>query len=68
VKFMVNGKVIGGCAAKSATTSATCSWKPTVQGQSVALTAILNPTSSSYSNVRSSALNVGVGRRTGRRG
>lgn len=67
VKFMVNGKVIGGCAAKSATTSATCSWKPSVQGQTVALTAILNPTSSSYSNVRSSALNVGVGRRTGRR-
>lgn len=67
VKFMVNGKVIGGCAAKSATTSATCSWKPTTQGQSVALTAILNPTSGSFSNVRSSALNVGVGRRTGPR-
>ena len=67
VKFMVNGKVIGGCAAKSATTSATCSWKPAIQGQSVALTALLNPTSSSFSNVRSSALNVGVGRRTGRR-
>lgn len=68
VKFMVNGKVIGGCAAKSATTSATCSWKPTTQGQSVALTALLNPTSGSFSNVRSSALNVGVGRRTGPRG
>jgi hypothetical protein len=67
VKFMVNGKVIGGCAAKSATTSATCSWKPAIQGQSVALTALLNPTSSSFSNARSSALNVGVVRRTGRR-
>ena len=67
VKFMVNGKVIGGCAAKSATTSATCSWKPAIQGQSVALTALLDPTSSSFSNVRSAALNVGVGRRTGRR-
>jgi len=67
VKFMVNGKVIGGCAAKSATTSATCSWKPSTQGQSVALTALFNPTSESFSNVRSSALNVGVSRRSGRR-
>ena len=67
VKFMVNGKVIGGCAAKSATTSATCSWKPTTQGQSATLTAILNPTSSSYSNAKSNTLNVGVGRRTGTR-
>jgi hypothetical protein len=67
VKFLANGKVIGGCASKSGSLSATCSWKPTVQGQSVALTAILNPTSNSYSNVRSAALNVGVGRRTGRR-
>jgi hypothetical protein len=68
VKFFANGKVIGGCAAKSATSSATCSWKPAIQGQSVALTALLNPTSGSYSNVRSSALNVGVTRRTGPRG
>jgi len=67
VKFYANGKVIGGCVAKSATTSATCSWKPTVQGQSVALTALLDPTSGSYSNARSTALNVGVGRRTGTR-
>jgi len=67
VKFFANGKVIGGCAAKSATTSATCSWKPAIQGQSVALTALLDPTSGSYSNVRSSALNVGVSRRSGRR-
>jgi hypothetical protein len=67
VKFFANGKVIGGCAAKSATTSATCSWKPAIQGQNVALTALLDPTSGSYSNVRSSALNVGVTRRTGAR-
>jgi hypothetical protein len=67
VKFMADGKVITNCAAKSATTSATCSWKPAIQGQSVALTALLDPTSGSYSNVRSPALNVGVGRRTGRR-
>ena len=67
VKFFANGKVIGGCAAKSATTSATCSWKPAIQGQNVALTALLNPTSGSFSNVRSSELNVGVTRRSGRR-
>jgi hypothetical protein len=67
VKFFANGKVIGGCAAKSATTSATCSWKPAIQGQSVALTALLDPTSGSFSNVRSSELNVGVTRRSGRR-
>jgi hypothetical protein len=63
VKFYANGKVIGGCSAKSATTSATCTWKPTVQGQSVLLTALLDPTSNSYSNVRSAPLNVGVTRR-----
>lgn len=67
VKFFANGKMIGGCAAKSGTTTATCSWKPMVQGQSVALTALLNPTSNSYSNVRSAALNIGVTRRTGAR-
>ena len=68
VKFYANGKVIGGCASKSATTSATCSWKPTVQGQRVTLTALLDPTSNSYSNVRSSNLQVQVVRRTGLRG
>lgn len=67
VKFLANGKVIGGCAAKNASNSATCSWKPAVQGQSVALTAILNPTSGSYATVKSSTLYVGVVRRTGRR-
>jgi hypothetical protein len=67
VKFFANGKVIGGCAAKSASSSATCSWTPSVQGQAVALTAILKPTSISYSTVKSAALTVGVGRRTGRR-
>lgn len=67
VKFLANGKVIGGCASKNASTSATCSWTPAVQGQSVALSAILNPTSGSYSTVKSSNLNIGVVRRTGRR-
>lgn len=67
VKFLANGKVIGGCVSKSGTTTATCSWKPMVQGQSVTIVAILNPTSNSYSTVRSAALNIGVTRRTGAR-
>jgi hypothetical protein len=67
VKFYANGKVIGGCASKSATTSATCSWKPTVQGQRVTLSALLVPTSNSFSNVRSSNVQVQVVRRTGLR-
>ena len=67
VKFMANGKVITGCAAKSGTTTVTCIWKPTVQGQNVSITAVLNPTSNSYSSVKSGALNVGVKRRTGAR-
>ncbi len=67
VRFLANGKVIGGCAAKSATSSATCTWTPAVQGIVVTLSAILNPTSNSYSAVKSAALNVGVGRRTGTR-
>ena len=67
VKFLANGKVIGGCASKSATSSATCSWKPSIQGQKVTLSASLNPTSNSYSNARSNNLDVGVTRRTGLR-
>jgi len=67
VKFLANGKVLGGCAALSGSSTVSCSWKPTVQGQNVSLTAILNPTSNAYSTVKSAALNVGVGRRTGRR-
>ncbi|MFM6940984.1 MAG: putative Ig domain-containing protein, partial [Candidatus Planktophila sp.] len=67
VKFFANGKALPGCAAKSGSTSATCSWKPSIQGQIIALYAALNPTSNSYSNVRSSTLNVPVTRRTGLR-
>jgi len=68
VKFYASGKVIGGCAAKSATTSATCAWKPAIQGKMVTITALLTPTLISYSIARSAALTVGVGRRTGARG
>jgi hypothetical protein len=67
IKFYANGKVIAGCASKSGTTSATCSWKPTTQGQFVRLTAFLNPTSGSYSNVTSSPLMIATTRRTGLR-
>jgi hypothetical protein len=67
VKFYANGKVIGGCAARVATTTATCSWKPAVQGANVRLTAVLDPTSDVYSNVTSSPLIVAVAKRTGLR-
>jgi hypothetical protein len=67
VKFYANGKVIGGCAARVATTTATCSWKPAVQGANVRLTAILDPTSDIYANVTSSPLIVAVAKRAGLR-
>jgi hypothetical protein len=67
VKFYANGKVIGGCVARVATTTATCSWKPAVQGANVRLTAILDPTSDVYANVSSSPLIVAVAKRTGLR-
>lgn len=67
VKFYANGKVIGGCASRVATTSATCSWKPSVQGANVRLTATLDPTSDIYANVTSSPLIVAVAKRTGLR-
>ena len=67
VRFLANGKVIPGCAARGATTATTCVWKPAVQGQMMALVGILSPTSNSYSVTKSATLNVSVGRRTTRR-
>lgn len=67
VKFYANGKVIGGCASRVATTSATCFWKPAVQGANVRLTATLDPTSDIYANVTSSSLMVAVAKRVGLR-
>jgi hypothetical protein len=67
VKFYSNGKVIAGCASRTGTSSATCAWKPTTQGQYVRLTALLIPNSGIYSNVTSAALNVATSKRTGLR-
>ena len=67
VSFYINGKSIGGCTALHTTSSATCAWKPAVQGKSVTLSALLRPSSVNYSNARSNLLQVGVNRRTGRR-
>jgi hypothetical protein len=67
VKFFSNGKVIAGCSSRTGTSSATCAWKPTSQGQLVRLTALLVPTSGIYSNVTSAPLTVATSKRTGLR-
>jgi hypothetical protein len=67
VKFYADGKVIGGCASRVATTTASCSWKPAVQGANVRLTAILDPTSEVYANVTSAPLIIAVAKRSGLR-
>ena len=67
VTFYANGKVISGCIKKSASTSATCSWKPAIQGRVTMLKALLVPNSSSYQNVFSSILGVTATRRSGLR-
>ena len=67
VTFYANGKVIPGCIKKSATTSALCSWKPTIQGRVTALKALLVPNSSSYQDVFSPILGVTATRRSGLR-
>jgi hypothetical protein len=67
VSFYINGKPIGGCTSRHTTSSVSCTWKPAIQGQSVTLSALLRPSSGNYTNARSNLLQVGVGRRTGRR-
>jgi hypothetical protein len=67
VSFYINGKPISGCTARHTTSSVSCTWKPAIQGQSVTLSALLKPSSVNYTNARSNLLQVGVGRRTGRR-
>jgi hypothetical protein len=67
VSFYINGKPISGCTARHTTSSVSCTWKPAIQGQSVTLSALLRPSSVNYTNARSNLLQVGVGRRTGRR-
>jgi hypothetical protein len=67
VTFFINGKRLAGCVSiKTQSTTATCNWKPTVQG-AVTLTALLVPNNSNIAPVSSSPLNLTVARRTGRR-
>jgi DTW domain-containing protein YfiP len=67
VTFYINGKRVPGCVnVKTQSSVATCNWKPSVQG-SVTLSAILFPSDSEVSNVKSTPINLAIGRRTGRR-
>jgi hypothetical protein len=67
VTFFVNGKRIAGCISKRISSgSATCNWKPTVTG-TYTLSAYLSPDSVAIDPIKSSDINVSVGRRTGRR-
>lgn len=68
VRFFVNGKKIPGCLAQTTTGSsptftATCNWKPPVQGVQK-ITALLTTSANGASTPTSSPLNVFIGRRT----
>jgi hypothetical protein len=66
ISFFVDGKRIAGCFNKVvATSSRTCTWKPSVQKQ-VTISSRLVPTNSAYSTATES-MNVSVVRRTGTR-
>jgi hypothetical protein len=66
VTFFWNGKRISGCIKKTATTSATCIWKPSVTGQ-WSVQALLDPTDPSYVNSYSAKLPVFILKRAGAR-
>ena len=58
VAFYASGKVISGCQRKTATTTATCSWKPNRHGQ-VVLSAQLTPTDSfSATSITTTKVNI----------
>ena len=64
VTFRANGKYIGNCVSlASSAMSATCNWKPAIQG-SVAITATLKSPSAAYATVTSQALRVSINKRT----
>lgn len=63
VTFFWNNKRISGCINKSAVTSATCSWKPSVRGQ-WSISASLKPSNLSYSLSNSTPLPVLILNRT----
>ena len=67
VTFKFNNKSIGGCASvPSASLSATCNWKPSVQG-SGRITATLRSPTAAFSSVTSSPLIVSVNKRSNNR-
>ena len=63
VTFFWNDKRIAGCIKRIATTSATCSWKPSVTGQ-WSIKAMLDPTDPTYINSYSPKLPVFITRRS----
>jgi hypothetical protein len=66
VTFFWNGQRISGCIKKTATTSATCIWKPAVTGQ-WSINALLDPTDPTYVDSFSPKLSVFILRRSGTR-
>ncbi len=66
ITFFWNGKRISGCIKKSATTSATCQWKPSTTGQ-WSIQALLDPTDPTYVDSFSQKLPVFILSRSGRR-
>ena len=66
VTFYWRNKRIPGCVNKTGSVTATCSWKPSVRGESF-ISAELDPTSGLYLNSTSEQLNVFVGARTSAR-
>jgi hypothetical protein len=66
VTFFWNGKRIPGCIKRTATTSATCQWKPNVSGN-WSVTALLDPNNPSYFDTSSPPISVFVFNRSGNR-
>jgi hypothetical protein len=66
VNFYWNSKKIPGCIKRTATTSATCSWKPNVTG-AWNISAMLDPTDPAYNNAYALELPVTIVNRTGNR-
>lgn len=63
VTFFENNRKIPSCIAISATTSATCNWKPKIRG-SVKVKAILTPTDNSLTSATSPFLSIDIVSRT----
>jgi hypothetical protein len=63
VTFSWNGKRIAGCIKRTASSSATCNWKPAVTG-TWSISALLDPTDASYVNSTSSPQSVFITKRT----